>query len=68
MFSVHPHGTAWLPLDFFIYIVSVLLKSVEKIQIWLKLDKSNTLLHGELRIFMTSLATSFTIVAIADNQ
>lgn len=66
MFSVHRHGTTWLPQEFFIYVVEVVLKSVEKIQIWLKLDKSNTLLRGELRIFMTSLVASVTIVAIAN--
>jgi hypothetical protein len=58
-------GSHW---TFFIYVVEVLLKSVEKIQIWLKLDKSNTLFRGELRTFMTSLVTSVTIVAIVNNQ
>jgi len=48
--------------------VEVLQKSVEKIQIWLKMDKSNTHLCGELRTFMTSLVASVTIVTIADNQ
>jgi len=51
VFSVHQHGTTWLPQEFVIYIVEVLQKSVEKIQILLKMDKSNILLWGELRIF-----------------
>jgi hypothetical protein len=58
-------GSHW---TFFIYFLEVLLESVDKIQIWLKLDKSNTLLHEELRTFMTSLVTNITIVAIANNQ
>jgi len=58
-------GSHW---TFFICIVEVLLKYVEKIQIWLKLGKSNTFLHGELHTFITSLVTSATNVAIANNQ
>jgi len=40
--SVHPHGTAWLPLDGFSRnLVFVFRKSVEKIQFSLIPDKNN---------------------------
>jgi hypothetical protein len=63
--SLLPRETTRILLDRFSwnFILRALLRSVEKIQIWLKSEKIKCTLHKDLRVFMTNLGTKVIMVA-----
>jgi hypothetical protein len=51
--SIHLHGTTSLPLNRFswTFIVGILWKPIDKIWIWLELEKPTDTLHGDVHTF-----------------
>lgn len=58
-------GFRWI--NRFKFHIAVLLQSVKKIQVWLKLEKKGTL-NEDLRIIITTMVTILTMIAAHINQ